>query len=341
MKTSKSSKNGELPPELAAASTTFDDVFATSTAYKTRGSSFGNKLLISLPILNLLIPLVFMIAAYFYVHGRIGNAFLQKDQDTAFVSDIGDKTPQSSIFSFGVILGSFTSLCIVVVRYFQVKHFYVKHDGRINDAGLCIGVIFILGKVLVSSFQLSSQRDVHFVGAGVYVFFACIYAIIQTIISCKNGSLYAKFKNVIVYSRIFLTAGMIIGTLIFLIFLLPDLLKYNKKGYSVGQGGEWFFLCCKMVYMLTFVVDFWPLHPRLLLIKPNKQTLGDLVLTNKDIVGKDGRPVSASSSNSDKMHLETIREWLFDFRCAGNWASCVFRSRYLLVCKWWRFHSAV
>lgn len=307
MTTSKSSKNGELPSELAA-STTFDDVFATNTAYKTRGSSFGNRLLISLPILNLLIPLIFMAAAYFYVHGRIGNAFLKENQDTAFVSDIGDKTPQSSIFSFGVTLGSFCSLCIVVVRYFQVKHFYVKHDGRINDAGLCVGVIFVLGKVFVSSFQQSSQREVHLVGAGIYVFFACIYAIIQTIISYKNGSLYAKFKNLIVYSRIFLTAGMIIGTFIFAVFLLPDLWKYNKKGYSVGQGGEWFFVCCKMVYMITFVVDFWPLHPRLLLIKPNRQTLSDLVFTNKDIVGKDGRPVSASSSNSDQIHLETIKE---------------------------------
>eukprot|EP00794_Sanderia_malayensis_P017788 gene17786-19565_t len=264
----------------------FRGLFKSKTVYGKQGKSFGNKLLISLPILNVLIPLVFIIASYIYAE-QTHKSFLPHGNTVPFISDIGDKRPQSSLFTFGLTLGSFATLGVIITRYCQVKHFSLQFDNKANKCALFVGLLFLLGKLVVVSFQLSSEKAVHFIGAGIYVIFATVYSIIQTAISCKNRRLYGAYEKYILATRILLLAAMIIGTFLFGVFLAPSLTKYNRKGYSVSQSGEWLFACGKMFYLLTFVVDFWPMHPKLLLIKPRKRRpteAGATVLSNARVL---------------------------------------------------------
>ncbi len=274
--TNGSTKSRDNPSGLRK----FGGILKTKAVYGKEGRSFGNKFLVSLPILNITIPLVFLIASYVYATQKHAS-FLPPGNTVPFISDIGDNTPQSSLFTFGMALASYATLGVVITRYWQVKHFLVKCDNKTNKAALATGLVFILGKLIVVSFQLSSERAVHFVGAGLYVIFATAYAVIQTVISYRNKSLYGKYEKHIILTRIALVAGMIIGTILFGIFLIPGLTKYNRKGYSVAQSGEWLFACAKTIYMLTFVVDFWPLHPKILLIKSKRPMRNDLVIPNE------------------------------------------------------------
>ena len=297
-------------PGTPANGTRNNDSMAQATPrFKTNNRRCGNKLLVSLPILTVVLSLTFVVASYFYAYNRKGLSFFESKHDVAFISDIGNKTPESSLFTFGMILSSFCSLGVVLVRYFQVKHSYVRLDNRFNNATLAAGLLFVFGKVLVSSFQYSSVKAVHFTGAGIYIIFACVYAAMQTLITLKNKLMYGKVKHLLCLSRPFLTAGMVVGTLIFMIFLHPDLIKYNEKGKSVGQGAEWLFACCKMLFMLTFVADFWYLHPRLLLNKPNEQIINDLVLSN---IGSQ-REASELSKTSNQKDIERSQNGIASF----------------------------
>ena len=289
--------NGGLPNDAKDLSGNgFDYKFKDRPKYRSQGTSLGNKLLIAMPILHVIITLSFVIGSYFYADDKYGSSFMEKGHDVPFISELGDKQPQSSLFTFGMVVTAFISLSIVITRYFQVKHFFVKYDGRLNIASLIVGVGFVFGKILCSCFQAASQREVHFVGAGIYVILACVYAGIQTFITFKNRMLFGRKETIIIALRMFFTLGMTIGTVLFLIFLHPDLVKYNKSGKSVSQGAEWFFAVCKMLFMLTFVSDFWYLHPRWLLIKPNNEALSDLVLSN--FAAENGSRTSVRNENS-------------------------------------------
>ena len=278
------------------------------TTYQAQGSSLGNKILIAMPILHIVISFLFIIGSYFYARHTSGSSFIETGNSVPFVSEIGNKQPQSSLFSFGMVLTGLTSLGIVATRYFQIKHFFVKYDGRLNIAGLIFGMVFVLGKIMAGCFQEASNREVHFVAAGFYVICACVYAGIQTFITYKNRTLYIKRDILILALRAFCTLGMTIGTIIFLIFLHPDLRKYNRSGKSVSQGAEWFLVVCKMLFMLTFVSDFWYLHPRWLLIKPNNEALSDLVLSNLNAETNTAVKPVVESNTKENQPLPTIEE---------------------------------
>jgi len=278
------------------------------TKYRAQGSSLGNRILIAIPVLHIVLSLLFVIGSYFYARDVSGTSFMEQGNNVPFISELGDKQPQSSLFTFGLVLTSFTSLGIVATRFFQVKHFFVKYDGRLNVASLVVGMVFILGKVMTACFQQTSQRAVHFTAAAVYVLLASVYAVIQTFITYKNRTLYCRRENLILLLRLFCTLGMISGTILFLVFLLPDLRKYNKSGKSVSQGGEWFFVVCKMLFMLSFVSDFWYLHPRWLLIKPNNETLSDLVLSNLNVDNGNAAEPKAENGDANIRALTPITE---------------------------------
>ena len=278
----------------------YNGISFSRAEYRTHGSSFGNRFVISLPILNAVIPIVFLISSYLYA---LNNTvpYLPTNQDVPFISDIGNEKPQSSLFTFGMSLSAYFTLGTVLVRFCQIQHFLVKLDGLVNYISLVAGLLFILGKIMVVSFQISSQKSAHFVGAGLYVIFATAYAVMQTVISYKNKTLYGRYKNHLIIVRIVFVIGMLVGTLLFGIFLFPNLIKYNRKGYSVSQSGEWLFASCKLCFMFTFVLDFWSLHPRLLLIKPNREGSADMVLSNMN----NGNNVSLQSIHgAAKKHEE-------------------------------------
>ena len=220
--------------------------------------SFSNKLLLCLPSGALIIPAFFIVLSYF-VGNLLNTLELPPNSNVPYISDVGNDIPQSSIFTFGLNLSVFFTLGIIITRYYQVKTLFARNDGRMNDAGLFAGLIFLIGKLMVAAFQIKSMQVAHFLGAGLYVLFGTVYGGIQSFISYENR----KFNHgcVVVFIRIVLTVGMFAGGTVFAIFQIPSLHKYNRINYSVAQWGEWCWAISKTLFMLSFVEDFWRLEP--------------------------------------------------------------------------------
>ena len=223
--------------------------------------TIGNIIIITLPIFLVVIPTVLSAVAYIMARHR-DTLKLPKSRDVPYISDIGDSQPQSSLFTLGLSLSSFCTFAVISLRYFQVKTHFEDVKPWVNRFGLLAGMLITIGKIMVASFQLTCLQVPHYAGAFVYSLSAVFYTVIQTYISHKDSNMRGKRRVLFLIFRGLLSAGTILGFLVFGIFLLPWLVKFNRPGYSMAQAGEWCFAACKMLFMLTFVVDFWKLQPR-------------------------------------------------------------------------------
>lgn len=226
----------------------------------------GNILVLSLPICLVFMPTFLILIAFVYAKAE-GTLALPPTRDVPYISDLGNVQPQSSFFTLGLAFGAFFTVLLVIVRYIQVKSSYDGINPWINTVGLVTGLLIAVGQITVASFQLSTNSSVHYLGAVLYTFSAVIYIPIQTFISDKEMYLCGRYRSVFLYARGLLTSGVLLGFLIFSMFLLPPFVKFNRPGYSVAQSGEWCFAVFKMLYMLTFIVDFWKLQPSLVLTR--------------------------------------------------------------------------
>ena len=239
---------------------------AAARASSSSRHNTGNIIILTIPLCLVFIPTVFVSIAYIYAHVK-GTLKLPGDRNVPFISDIGEGLPQSNLFSFGLAIGAFCTAAMVIVRYLQVKYFVDNISPRVNHIGLVSGLFIAIGQVAVASFQLSGLTTVHYLGALIYSFSAVIFAPIQTYISCKEKTLYGIYREIFLYLRGFLSAGILLAFLIFGMFFVPPLAQYNERDFPVSQTGEWCFAGFKMVFMLTFVVDFWRLQPRVVFEK--------------------------------------------------------------------------
>ena len=221
----------------------------------------GNIILLAFPICLVFIPTTFVSIAYIYAHVK-GTLKLPENRDVPFISDIGEGLPQSNLFSFGLAIGAFCTAAMVVVRYLQVRYFVDNISPRVNHIGLISGLFIAIGQAAVASFQLSGLTTAHYLGALIYSFSAVVFAPIQTYISFKEKTLCGVYREIFLYLRGFLSAGIFLAFLIFGMFFVPPLAQYNERGFPVSQSGEWCFAGFKMIFMLTFIVDFWRLQPR-------------------------------------------------------------------------------
>lgn len=160
--------------------------------------------ILSLPVLTVVISVVSTVAAFlvstYKAEGK-GIHFLP------FISNIGDHRPESSVFTFGMTLSGCVTYSIIFIRYLQVRNFFVNRD-LCNHASLVIGSLFIIGKFMVVSFQLSSQIVVHFFGASVYFIGAFLYCVLQTVISYNDSKYLYRL-------RLFLSIFMFISGFFF------------------------------------------------------------------------------------------------------------------------------
>lgn len=219
----------------------------------------------SLPVISSMLSFVACLMAYII---GVNNGTLKSLPFVPFISDTGNFKPSSSIFTLFLILSSFASLSIVLIRFYQVAA--SKHNSLVtaNKIALSFGVIFVLGKVIVSSFQLSSSMLIHYLAAGIYFLGATIYALLQTYISGKILGKVTKTRFIedgrwrrecITYVfRIICCCGLICNLLLFGIFAtVPSLSIHNRDGANVAQGAEWALAVFKIFFLLTFLNDFW------------------------------------------------------------------------------------
>lgn len=171
-----------------------------------------------------------------------------------FISDMGDSPPESSVFTLGLSISCFFTLMVIIVRYNQVKCIYYN-GWKANDTSIYFGVIFVLGKLIIASFQLSSNKLVHYLGAALYFIGTTVYVALQVYITHKN---IKKTSRAVLYIRAVTFVGMFFSAILFAVFFgVPSLKVYNRYGANVAQGAEWSFAVLKMAFMLTFLYDFW------------------------------------------------------------------------------------
>lgn len=171
-----------------------------------------------------------------------------------FISDMGDSPPQSSVFTLGLTISCYFTLLVVIIRYNQVKCIYYN-GWKPNDVAIYFGVTFILGKLIIASFQLSSNKQVHYIGAGLYFIGTTGYVMLQVYITREN---ITRTWVAIYYTRCVCAVGMVISAILFAVFFgVPSLKIYNRYGANVAQAAEWTFAVLKMTFMLSFLHDFW------------------------------------------------------------------------------------
>ena len=101
-----------------------------------------------------------------------------------YISDTGNLKPSSSVFTLFLVLSSFVTSIVVVVRFFQISS--ELRCRKTNIAALVVAFIFLFGKIAVSSFQLSSHKGVHFGAAGLYFGGATIYCAMHCYITRRE-----------------------------------------------------------------------------------------------------------------------------------------------------------
>lgn len=190
-----------------------------------------------------------------------------------FISDTGNLKPNSSYFTFGMTMSCIINIFIVVFRFYYFQQYFAKHQ-IINKVSLGFGLALILGKLMVSSFQLSSNVYLHYTGAALFFFGSCIYMCLQSILTYYYTG---KFARVLFYSRVVASVGMFLSVALFFLFMIPKLSKYNRNGENIAQTAEWCFAALKSLYMLTLMYDTWKIDVSVII----KYT--HMVTTNNDI----------------------------------------------------------
>ncbi|XP_066935931.1 DNA damage-regulated autophagy modulator protein 1-like [Clytia hemisphaerica] len=215
------------------------------------------RIIMALPLVTVSISVITVIVAYIVAtyEREVENPGRNCTLHTNFppyISDVGDCKPQSSYFTFGMILSGCVSLLIFIIRYLQVRNFYVDRDCA-NLASIITAFILITGKFMAISFQLSSHKPIHFFGATGYFFGTFVYCCLQARISYKD-------HNGLFIFRLICSFGLFITGFLFAVFIIPSVeMRYLE--YNVAQVSEWTFAILKMLFMLTFWIDFRDIVP--------------------------------------------------------------------------------
>ena len=225
----------------------------------------GNILIIMLPIFAGVMPAIFMLGAF--LHADDNNSLkLKNNTKVPYISDIGNHKPHSSVFTFGLCLSAVFGLGLIIVRYFQVEFLYAKCGSKSNYCSLIFGIIAIIGEIMVASFQLSSQKVVHYFAAFLHFFFIMCYMCMQTWVTHRNLPYEQEKKKtkIVIILRAFLSLAVLVSIVLFGVFLLPSLEHYNRNSNAVAQGAEWAMLSFVILFLLTFLYDFRSLTCRVI-----------------------------------------------------------------------------
>ena len=225
-------------------------------------------LIFFLPITSSVLSIIACLLAYLI---GVNSGTLEPLPFIPYISDTGNLKPSSSVFTLFLVLSSFVTSIVVVVRFFQISS--ELRCRKTNIAALVVAFIFLFGKIAVSSFQLSSHKGVHFGAAGLYFGGATIYCAMHCYITRREvvasqtentnsrgdqSNISVRNQQIVFYFRIFLTVGLAIFLVLFAAFAgVPSLSVHNRGGANVAQIMEWMLALFKITYMMSFCFDFW------------------------------------------------------------------------------------
>ena len=216
-----------------------------------------------LPIISFALSFIACLVAYII---SVNTGKLAPLPFIPYISDTGNVQPSSSVFTLFLVLSCFAASIVVVVRYYQLGA--ESQCPIANRVALVVSFVFLVGKIPVSSFQLSSNKFVHYGAAGLYFVGAAIYCILhcyitrqkrEAVIGNMSSNTQERRNLSIVYGcRIVCCVGVLVNLIIFLVFAsVPSLRVHNRSGANVAQIVEWLLALFKIVFIMTFCYDFW------------------------------------------------------------------------------------
>ena len=181
-----------------------------------------------------------------------------------YISQLGDLRPESNIYTFFMIISCFLTSYIIIIRYFQVKE---THDDcrLVNKLSVGFGAAFVLGKVMVTTLQITCIKPMHYVGAGVYFVGVIAYVASQVYLTYKT---LTPSKMCLLIVRIICFVGIVAC-----IVTYSTSAVFSDYSRYFAATAEWSMAIFKITFMLTFLGDFWQVKMRLQLNFHIEQTI--------------------------------------------------------------------
>ena len=199
------------------------------------------------PILQVLFLICTLLGCYSIAYNQDD---IPRFPHLAYISEVADKRPQSSLFTLGVIGNSFMNLFSVMLRYKQVL---MVSEGITNRFALVCGVLMCMSKFVVASFQLDSTPEIHHTAAACFLPLSFIYCACHVFLTHKT----LRFSSKAVFAvRIVLVDLMLASAMIFGVFQFDELSHYNEPPTNIAQCSQWIYLLLVNIFSLTFAQDF-------------------------------------------------------------------------------------
>lgn len=207
----------------------------------------------------------------------------------SFISYAGNDPPQSHLFTFLLMAGSYSGMVTCVIRYgslsayFGCEHINNKHLLRANKASLVIGILSFVGFTMVANFQTGSTVPfvsvLHDIGSCLSAYGSVVCMWMQSVLSlyaarqpssnCSNGSMKPLNGLPVVVTRFILsviaTLALVTCTVLTAVstawFDGSDKFHWStlNAGYRehvAAAIAEFVLVLAVMVAMLTFVAEF-------------------------------------------------------------------------------------
>ena len=137
------------------------------------------------------------------------------------ISELGDRPPASSIFSFCFAFGAGVFGWVVFARFKDVHQVLVIERYRnLNRVACGVGLLFCLGMLVVCTFQSQNVPVVHYAAALVLFSCATIYVWLMSAISAKLSVFRPQLTAGLVRSRYVLAALQSAGFLGIIVFAI-------------------------------------------------------------------------------------------------------------------------
>ncbi|XP_059360492.1 DNA damage-regulated autophagy modulator protein 1-like [Carassius carassius] len=194
-------------------------------------------------------------------------AITLKDVDVIlpYISDTGAIQPESGVFGFMSTIATFATFATMYVEYKFVERVHETTGAmspRFNKVSFAFGIISCVGMLLVATFQETTMRKTHDVGASLFFICGSIYAVIQSVISYR-GHPYGCSKYTCHFRAFFagLAVLAVLPTIICSVVVGKNSLHWdtNDKHYTihlVSTVCEWITTFSFVFFFLTYIREF-------------------------------------------------------------------------------------
>ncbi|XP_057568232.1 modulator of macroautophagy TMEM150B [Hippopotamus amphibius kiboko] len=181
----------------------------------------------------------------------VANKAVNLTEGFPYISQCGNRPPQSCIFSQVLNLGAALAAWICILRYHQLRDWGVAK--WLSQLILWTGLLCALGTSVVGNFQEKNQRIVHLTGAFFAFFVGIVHFWLQLLLSCRMKNLPQPGDPWIRPLRLVLCS-------ICTVLMVAMVVLHACSLRSISAACEWAVAMTLFILFGLFAVDFSSLH---------------------------------------------------------------------------------